>query len=408
MPAQLPSLTTLEPRMREWLLANQDPAGGWAEHPGARLSVLNTAEVVLSLTSAGVKAGDPQIQRAVEFINGEQRAIEPPDRGCWTRTIATGAGGSREVPDIIRTCLAVRALVSGGEVPEKSQARAGIDWLIGRQNQDHGWGYQRDQQSAILPTAFALIALIRTAETAATNPWRETVTRGLEFLTRLRNRSGSFGTAPLEAVHTIHAALVLQAARECEFSVHPSAERDAIAWLLRHPDDAMSVVEETITIDPQHHGNYGFLFAADALLLVVLGRSTIADHRKTQLWGTVQRSVTSRFDENSGGLYGQRVFSWSTAHGLYAITLTGRELTQIPASPPEDPTGLKVGGFILLFAVILVLTLLYLSSREEFTVLHATFLGFLMLACLVAYGKVGEKTFQQLVSQLLKRGDKDE
>ena len=211
-----------------------------------------------------------------------------------------------------------------------------------------------------------------------------------------RNKSGSFGEGALEAAHTIHAVLVLQSARECEFNVHPTAENDAIGWLLRRPDSAMSTVEELIAIDPAGEANYGFLFAMDALLLRALGRSAVTNHRKTRLWSDVQRSVNSRFDENSGGLYGQRVFSWSTAAGLYAIASTQRELTRIPALPPEDPSGVKVGGFILAFAIVLVIAMAYLSTKG-FTLLQALFLGFLMVACLLAYGKIGEKTFRQLV-----------
>ena len=381
MPAPLPSLSSIEPRSREWLLTNQDPGGGWSEHPGGRLSALNTAEVVLALTGSGIQAGNAHIRKAVAFLYAERPEVVAPDSGCWTRSVAVGPGRARDIPDLARTCFVIRALVSGGEDPHTSGVRSGIEWLARRQNGDHGWGYQRGEASAILPTCFALIALIRTADSTANNAWRDAIGWGLEYLTTAcRNKSGSSGSGHLEAAHTVHLVLVLQAARESGFSVHPTAENDALAWLLRWPDKAMSTVEEVIAIDPQGQGNYGFLFAMDALLVLALGRSLVPDHRKTRLWSDVQRSLYGRWDEGSGGLFGQRVTSWSTAAGLTAIALTARELTHIPALPSEDPSGLKVGGFILFFAVVLVGALLYLSV-EGFTILQASFLGFLMLAC---------------------------
>lgn len=404
MPATLPSLTKVQPPAIKRLLSTQDPTGGWAEHPGARLSPMNTAEVVLALTSANVAAGDPLIKKAVVFLYAQRKPLPAPDDGCWSRSTG-GAGATRDTPDIIRTCLVARALVSAGEEAGSSNVRSAFNWLVKRQNADAGWGFRRGEPSAILPTCFTLLALIRTAQNSKLNLWADEINRALQRLMGFRNNSGSFGTGLLQAAHTIHAVLVLQAARECEFAILATAESEAIRWLLDQPDDAMSTVEEEIAIDAEREANWGFTFTMDALLLAALGRSSMPDHRKTDFWTRVQRSVYGNFDETSGGLYGKRVFSWSTAAALYAISLTEAQLAEIPATPPEDPSGTKVGNWILALALALMLTMVYL--RQNFNLLQALFLGFLMLACLLAYGKIGEKTFRQLVQQGLKSGRKD-
>jgi hypothetical protein len=111
--------------------------------------------------------------------------------------------------------------------------------------------------------------------------------------------------------------------------------------------------------------------------------------------------MIARFEEGSGGIYGQRVFSWSTGAGLYAIAETEQTAAPVPGLPPEDISGTKVGKFILAFAIILVGAVIYLSQTRTFTIMHASFFGLLMIACLLAYGKIGEKTFSQLVPRFI-------
>jgi hypothetical protein len=410
MAHQSPSLRTLEPSLVGWLLDNQDLSGGWAEHKGGGLSTFNTAEAVMALAVADrVDPGEniqPAIRKAVGFLLKERDSnpMIPPDAGAWYRT-ARVHGQEHRAADIIRTAIIVGALSRAGE--DMTVMASAIDWLIKRQqntDDDSGWGYQRGEQSKILPTCFTLLALITASPTDGKGEAKNSIERGLKHLTeKLRNKDGSFGSRPLAAAHTIYACLVLQAARDRGFSTVAQIENNAITWLLKNQDDALAPVEELIEIDPKGVTNYPFMFTMEALLLRVLANSQNDTHRKTKLWLDIQRSMHGALDESTGGFYGRRVFSWSTANGLYAIRCSDAKLADIPGREPElEPRGgIKVGHAIMGLALVLVVVAVYLTNVGKFATLQAIFFGGLVLACLVAYGAIGELTFKELVSSLV-------
>jgi hypothetical protein len=305
----------------------------------------------------------------------------------------------------------ISALVKGGKGLDIGPVQEAVRWLAERQNKhkgDHGWGFRPGDAGRLLPTCFAVLSFLRTSTTGDQNPWKEEIEEGLRFLVRKFKRpDGSFGEGSLQASHTIFAALALGAARDCGLSSNFPLEKRAIEWLLSEPDKALRSAEETIRIDPEEggDGDYGFHFQTEAFLLRVLGESALQEHRSTELWLRVQRSLSSNFDQNTGGFYGQRVFSWSTAAALHSIKLTERRLQEIPASPAEYP-GMKIGSVIVVLAVIIIGGVIYLSMEGHFGTLHAAIFGFLMLACLLAYGRLGENTFRELVSPLVNRFSK--
>lgn len=405
MTEQKPGLRTLEPKLVKRLLETQDPNGGWAEHPGAGLSSFNTAEAIMALSLArsasSAAAAEQGIRQAVEFLLKEHdRARLPhPDSGAWYRSCSV-AGVEHKGADIIRTAMAIPALMNAGQRSDAPAVADAIDWLIGRQNEvanDSGWGYQRGAKSKVLPTCFALLALIAASPSATTSPWRDSIDNGLKHLTeRFRQESGCFGTGLLSAAHTAYSCLVLQAARAKEFRTVASAENEAIRWLLSNQDDALSPVEEKIELDPSGEADYWFMFSMEALLLRVLGNSQEADHRDTTLWLDAQRRMRDDFDPNTGGFYGRRVFSWSTANGLYSIKASEHNLRSIPRRPAEDPGRLTVGSAIFFLDLALVGAVVYLTAASEFTILQASFFAILVLASLLAYGKIGESTFREL------------
>jgi prenyltransferase beta subunit len=396
-----PSLKSYSARLSRRLLDTQDPTGGWAEHPGGRLSAFNTAEAVLALSAAGVAPGDAAIQKAKAFLLGSKTQPDDPDSGAWARVDS----GNRPVADILRTAMVISALISAGTGVDEPKVRVAIDWLVKRQNHnndDLGWGYQRNKASEVLPTCFALLCLIGASAEAERNRWKDHIQKGLRTLcAKFRKPNGSFDDGRLAAAHTIYACLTLQAARRVGFAINASDEREAIKWLLRSQDDALSPIEETIPIDPTGAADYPFMFSMYSLLLRALANSENARDRETMLWIDVQRSMSRNFDEETGGFYGQRVFSWSTANGLYSIERSKEYLLPIPKRPVEDTSALTVGHLILVVTLVLVGAVVYLSAEGKFAVLQASIFGFLVLACLLAYGKIGEKSFKQLASPLL-------
>ncbi|HTT19047.1 MAG TPA: hypothetical protein VMG82_08880 [Candidatus Sulfotelmatobacter sp.] len=325
-----------------------------------------------------------------------------PDSAAWYRT-ARVHGEEHRAADIIRTAIITGALSKAGE--DQRTLASAVDWIVKRQNPDFGWGYQRGTETKILPTSFALLALISVSHPHDKSSASESVEKGLQHLSqKLRNKEGSFGTGLLTAAHTIYATLVLQAARKREFSTVSQCENGAIKWLLKNQDEALAPVEEFIEIDAEGATNYLFMFSMEALLLRVLANSQDDAHRRTRLWLDTQRSMHGALDENTGGFYGRRVFSWSTANGLYAIRCSEEKLDAIPRREPEEDVpggGVKVGYAIMMFALVLVVVTVYLTNAGKFGTLQAGFFGGLVLACLVAYRAIGELTFKELVSSLV-------
>jgi prenyltransferase beta subunit len=404
---QSPTLRSLEPNLVGCLLESQDASGGWGEHKGGALSSFNTAEAVMALAVADrldVENIQPAIRKAVAFLFKERdrRPLIPPDTGAWYRT-ARVHGEEHRAADIIRTAMVVGATCKAGE--DLKCVESAVEWLIERQNNtgtDAGWGYRRGSETKILPTCFALLALIAASPVSGKSAARDAVERGLKHVVeKLRNKDGSFGSGPLTAAHTIYVCLVLQAARDRGFSTVAHVENAAIRWLLRNQDDALAPVEEMIEIDADAVTNYPFMFTMEALLLRVLANSQDDGHRRTRLWLDIQRSIHGAFDEYTGGFYGRRVFSWSTANGLYAIRCSEEKLGSIPGREPEADQpkgGIKVGHAIMGFALILAMFALYLTNAGKFGTLQAVFFFALVLACLVAYGSIGELTFKELIS----------
>jgi hypothetical protein len=415
MPHANQSLPSLKRKLIQHLLATQDSSGGWGEHPGATLSPFNTAEVVLALSAASPVDG-AQVQQSIRsakqyMLTARDRvALPPPDTGAWHRTVRVDSQ-ERRVPDIVRTSICIGAFVNTGESTEEGPLAASVGWLLGRQNKtdaDSGWGYQRGEASSVFPTCFALLALMAASRSTPQDPWKDPVEKGLKHLTdKFLHVDGSFGTGLLTAAHTIYACIVLQTARVGSYRIVASAENDAIQWLLKNQDDALSPVEEKITIDPEKAADYPFMFTMEPLLLRALGNAQDASTRDTKLWIDVQRSIRAAFDDETGGFYGRRVFSWSTANGLYAVRSSEQHLKDIPPRPAEDPSSIKVGTIIVVLVALLAGGVVYLAHEGHFTTLVASVLIVLVLAVLLAFGQIREATFKDLVLRLMPGANKN-
>jgi peptidoglycan/LPS O-acetylase OafA/YrhL len=143
------------------------------------------------------------------------------------------------------------------------------------------------------------------------------------------------------------------------------------------------------------------------LLLRALGNAQDASCRNTKLWIDVQRSMRAAYDDDTGGFYGRRVFSWSTANGLYAVRSSEPNLKDIPPRPAESPSSIKVGSIILVLVVLFGAGVVYLAHEDHFTTLVAFVFIVLLLAVLLAFGKIREATFKDLVLKLNPGAGKD-
>ena len=382
-------------RSSRWLLAHQDAkTGGWSDLPGKPPSTLNTAEVLLALVDGGVSVvavGAQPILRAVAFLL-EHQVKEGVDQGAWTRT-----SGGVSTPDLIRTSFAVQALIRTGKGIDDPCIWNAVQWILDVGNPDHGWGPRRQSATSLMPTCFALLTLVETCR-GGMESCRQPIERGVELLVNtFQNPDGSFGAEDeVVAPHTIYGAMVLQEARRQHLSRFPDRERDALDWLLANPDKAKRLVEEDVPIG---EGAYGFLYMTDSLLLRVLASSLDKRHRASSLAEEALQSVKDKMQPD-GGFFGYRTFSWSTAKVVSGLQAAHHQYPRFPTRKPEY-AGLRVGHFLLGFAILLGIGMVFLSARGQFGVLQTFFFTFVLLVLLVAYGKIGQETFKGLTERLL-------
>ena len=405
----------------EWLLKQQDQkSGGWADRPGGHVNALNTAETMIALIDGGVCiAGSNSIQQAVQFLLNCQ-TDEGQDRGSWPRDVVTGQGDTVYIPDLVRTSFAIRSLIKAGVGIDQEPVKEALKWLFTIRDEDtKGWGYARGKPSELMPTCFALTALLEVYGACA-GTCQEQIMESLKYMVdtyfndggdEVRGSFGDPGT--LQGVHTIYAALVLQVARNSNLIVYLKQEEQAIEWLLRHPDMAIRLREEWVAIDNKdtgcQAGGYGFMFMTDTLLIRLLMGSDNADNRESRLAHDAMNSLKDRVDENTGAFYGSRLFSWSTAKALSSLCVVqkhaGAEYPDFPVRLPEYK-GLKIGFVIIIvFTTLLSLFGFYLMVENKFDLLAFSFFMNMMLFALLAYGAIGEKTFKELfggLSSLLK------
>jgi squalene-hopene/tetraprenyl-beta-curcumene cyclase len=206
--------------------------------------VWDTALAVLGLRAAGVPADDPRLRAAGEWLLREEVtvkgdwAIQVPelDPGGWAFEFENDV--YPDVDDTAVVALALRELGIGD-----AAVRRGLDWTVGMQSRNGGWGAFDVNNSAMwlykIPfcdfgkvtdepsadvTAHALEVL------APENGYEGSVARGLDWLLREQEADGSwFGRWGVNHVYGNGAAL--PALEACGLEPEHPAMRAAVAWL---------------------------------------------------------------------------------------------------------------------------------------------------------------------------------
>jgi len=212
--------------------------------------------------------------------------------GAWPREVAAG---ERDAPpyhiaDLVRTSFAVEALIKAGRGVDQEPVKNAVNWLLHCRRLDNGWSGHKESASTFMPTCFVLLALIEACRAGMTRCKRK-IEEGVRFLVdHYQKPEGCFDDpGPLRAVHTIYGTLTLQAVRRANLGRYAQEEKQAIEWLLRHPDEARKQVEEQLEIDPRGRGNYGFLFMTESLLIRSLMSSEDKKYReRAGPWCNVQ------------------------------------------------------------------------------------------------------------------------
>jgi squalene-hopene/tetraprenyl-beta-curcumene cyclase len=206
--------------------------------------VWDTALAVLALRAAGVRADDPRLQAAGDWLLREEITV----RGDWAiRRPQLSPGGWAfefhndlypDVDDTAVVALALRELGLGD-----AAVRRGLDWMVGMQSRSGGWGSFDPDNEALwlyrLPICdFGKVTDEPTADVTAhalealgqEDGYENSLAAGLDWLLAEQEGDGSwFGRWGVNHVYGTGAAL--PALEACGVQPeHPSIRR-ALAWL---------------------------------------------------------------------------------------------------------------------------------------------------------------------------------
>ena len=186
-------------RGRDWLLGLQNRDGGWptfcrgwGKLPFDRSSVDLTAHAIraLRLSASDSSSMTIKTERAIEsglrFIRRQQQ-----NDGAWLPLWFGNQDRTEEDNPIYGTS---KVLVDSHPKFGGAEANRGIAYLVESQNSDGGWGggpsvaaefgLQTDQISTVEETALAVEALASLPESRLTNPARDAILSGSEWLVR--------------------------------------------------------------------------------------------------------------------------------------------------------------------------------------------------------------------------------
>lgn len=405
----MPRLTDDLTQAADWLISIRDEElGGWGEYQGSNVNSLNTAEAILALVATGrCSAGDAVIQEARRLLESRQ-AADGEHAGAWSRSVETPEGQMVQIPDTVRTALALLALNAAGGATADPPIARGLEWLLKTQNADKGWGYSAGRGSQLFPTCLVLQAALRMLQAggAADAPGlTQTMSAAQDGLvTTYARGDGSFGNlAGLEMVHTLTVLKTLGQAQGQGFPAKAAVMDAARRWVRQRPADATRWANETIQLTADEWSQYTFTHITPALYLEAMADDPPASPATREALVVIADNV----DTATGAFGSRRPVSWSTAKTLLGLAAVKETVAAFPErNPPPAPRAERLYLFLGILLLALVATGVNLFGR-----LSGEYIGLLSLiifALLLVYGALSEGSFVELVKSLTPGGKKKE
>lgn len=213
----------------------------------------DTPWVMLALTEAGLPTGHPALERAFEWLLGQQSTIASD----WSvRAPGVQPGGwpfefyNQCYPDTDDTALVLNAFneLNQAESPESER---GLQWILGMQNEDGGWGaFDRENDTRLVeqipfcdfgevldPSSADVTAhILETLGRLGYSNHELHIAKGLRYLWDQQEPDGSwFGRWGVNYVYGTGAVLV--ALPQLGFSISDERLANAVRWLREHQNE---------------------------------------------------------------------------------------------------------------------------------------------------------------------------
>jgi len=162
----------------EYLKAVQDADGGFKRlgKEGAPLTIY-TATVLLALKEAGIPRNDPMVRMAIDWLMGCQNADG-------------GYGMPKGAPSLsLSTAWVIRGLLAYGVAPSTPFVHDAVEWLLKTQKPTGGFGAVPPAPEDPEATAYAMIALTRLTGK------KDAVTKATGYLEKAQQADGAFISA---------------------------------------------------------------------------------------------------------------------------------------------------------------------------------------------------------------------
>jgi len=385
-----------------WLRRIQNKKdGGWGEYKGNDSNCLNTAEAILALVRSGCNnAGDQIIQNGVKFLCDnqitKQNIKDKKNCGSWPKMATRGKNIIR-IPDTVRTACALLALNIAGKSSTHNAVKAGVKWLLQTQNKkEHGWGYSSDQENQLFPTCMALRALMQICQ-FLDKKTNDSIQKGLDHLKSYQNDDGSYGQEHgLEVSHTLYVIQTYGMAIEIGFRVPSGAVKDATYWIQQRKKDALRWSTETILLksDPKSSHNYTFSHINPALYLEVVDKNI---REEDDISRDALIAIRDNMDVPTHAFCAKRPVSWATAKTLIGLTPARQIFHDFPPTPKSVPIKLGLKHYLLFALTAFVLISAVLAALNRLSVTFASILFLVILAILLIYGYISERSFVRLL-----------